>query len=385
MLDFKETLINSPLPRLWLLFGTTHGDNAQLLNLAKSLEWPFEVKGGIDDVPMTVVDRVFQTSGVLLNRKKPLLSGLLWPDLVLISGGRRVVDALRIKALSGGRSRIVCVGRPWANLDLFDLVVTTPQYRLPDRPNILQNSMPLNPPAKVALRKAADAWRREFEALPRPWTAMMVGGNSGSCRFSESSAEELAKQGCDHVRRHGGSLLISTSARTPKPAADRLMNHIDVPHLAYHWGAAGQSNPYLGFLALADDFIVTSDSASMIAEAVATEKPVALFDMPLKKRAKLLTRRPTNRHWLKLRDALTIRGLWFPARDMVAYQQQLRAEGYLNSIDRSNLASRAQPFRSKKPGDLERAITAIHDLFPRLKQTLETTRNREPHGLAFTP
>ena len=36
----------------------------------------------------------------------------------------------------------------------------------------------------------------------------------------------------------------------------------------------------MAFLALADSFIVTSDSASMLAEACAAGKPVAMFDVP---------------------------------------------------------------------------------------------------------
>ena len=39
------------------------------------------------------------------------------------------------------------------------------------------------------------------------------------------------------------------------------------------WDGQGE-NPYLGFLALADAFVVTEDSVSMISEAASTGKPV---------------------------------------------------------------------------------------------------------------
>jgi mitochondrial fission protein ELM1 len=39
-------------------------------------------------------------------------------------------------------------------------------------------------------------------------------------------------------------------------------------------------NPYLGILALADRLVVTSDSVSMISEALATGRPVDVFGKP---------------------------------------------------------------------------------------------------------
>jgi hypothetical protein len=38
------------------------------------------------------------------------------------------------------------------------------------------------------------------------------------------------------------------------------------------------ANPYFGFLALADSFIVTAESISMLTESCATGKPVYLYD-----------------------------------------------------------------------------------------------------------
>ena len=254
----------SALPRMSVLFGTTRGDNAQLLILAQALGWPFEVKGEVDSVLMTVVDRLAQAGGLRLRRNKPLLSSLLWPDLVLITGGRRVIDALRIKAMSEGRSRIICVGRPWSDLDLFDLVITTPQYRLPERPNVLKNALPLNQPDDDALKLAGDEWRREVAHLPKPWIAVLVGGNSGSCRFSRATGQKLAREANELAKATGGSLLISTSGRTPRHAAEALFDGIDAPHFAFRWTKDARRNPHLGFLALADRFVVTSDSASMI-------------------------------------------------------------------------------------------------------------------------
>src|SRR5262249_9629003 len=58
-----------------------------------------------------------------------------------------------------------------------------------------------------------------------------------------------------------------------------LLASIDVPHRIFCWGPDAGANPYFAFLALADSIVVTCDSASMLAEACATRKPVYMFDL----------------------------------------------------------------------------------------------------------
>lgn len=371
------------LPRVCILFGTTRGDNAQLLNLALALNWPFDVKGEVNSVPMTIVDRLSHAVGLRIRQRKQILSSLLWPDVILITGGRRVVDALRIQEMSEGRSKIVCVGRPWADLDLFDLVITTPQYRLPKRPNVLMNAMPLNQPSADALRMAAAEWRSEIEHLPKPWIALLVGGDSGSCRFAEDTGKRLARKANALASAIGGSLLISTSGRTSSAAARALFDEINVPCLAFRWDKPRGPNPHLGFLALADRFIVTSDSASMIAEAVSTGRPVSIFEVPLRARSRWMTWASGPGHiGERLRRRMTAKGLWIPARDMKAYHDNLVERGYVQATFKAD-----ERFTPAHPDDLKRAAKSILELFPGIASPAVQSVSPEPkrsqdHGLA---
>jgi mitochondrial fission protein ELM1 len=49
------------------------------------------------------------------------------------------------------------------------------------------------------------------------------------------------------------------------------------PHKLFRWGDA-PPNPYAGFLAWADQVVVTVDSVSMLSEALATAGPVFIAD-----------------------------------------------------------------------------------------------------------
>lgn len=281
--------------RIWVLAGEKPGDNAQALSLAEALGWQTEVKqlrylkgkkplaaklSGSDRFPL---DRAASS---------PLVPP--WPDLVIGCGRRSVPIAWDIRRQAGPTTRLVQLGRPRADLDGFDLVVTSPQYRLPARPNVLHLALPLHRPEREKWASAAAEWEARLGHLPRPWVALMVGGSAKPFVFDVASARRLATQVNALVRGEGGSLLVSTSRRTPADAASALVGDIDVPSFVHEWQPGGGPNPYLAYLGLADAFVVTGDSASMLTEACSTGKRVWIVALPerrsLKSRGKNLFR-----------------------------------------------------------------------------------------------
>ena len=202
-----------------------------------------------------------------------------WPDLVVTAGRRNELVALWIRARSGGRCRVVHLGRPWSRPERFDLVISTPQYALPAGVRVLVVPLPLHRLDLAGLAKAEAAWQDRLPALPRPWTALLVGGDSGDVVFTSALAGRLGRQISARVRATGGSLLVTTSPRTPNAFRRRLREAIDVPCWFRPWSPEPGENPYLAFLALADRLVVTAESVSMITEALATGKPVLLADV----------------------------------------------------------------------------------------------------------
>ena len=61
-------------------------------------------------------------------------------------------------------------------------------------------------------------------------------------------------------------------------AADALQAQLTAPNFCYRWGGGGD-NPYRGLLALADAFVVTGESMSMLGEAAAMGRPLYIFDV----------------------------------------------------------------------------------------------------------
>lgn len=266
-------------PRVWVVDAYRAGEQKQLRALAASLGWPYQVIS-LKYRKWEVKTNLFRgrdLRGVDLARSSPLSPP--WPDLVLSAGMRNEPVCRWIKEQSGGRSRIVFIGRLWADPAHFDLVVTTPQYRLPARPNVLKNDLPLHRVNRQALALAAEQWAARLQHLPRPYIAVNIGGNSGPYAFGRRAAQRLMRDAGALAEARGGSLLVTSSARTPAAIMDIVARQDRVPMHFYRWRPKDPDNPYQGFLALADELIVTADSIAMLSEACATGRPLYMFDL----------------------------------------------------------------------------------------------------------
>ena len=358
--------------RIWVLAGDKPGDNAQCLALAAALGWPTEVK------KLRYLERPHRLLRPTAQPRYPLdtvASSPLeppWPDLVIGCGRRSVSVACDIRRRAGATTRLVQLGRPVADLTLFDLIVTTPQYRLPEHPNVLHLNLPMHSADPETWSRAAAEWEPRFAALPRPRIALLVGGSAKPYVFDVPAALRLADDVNALVRAEGGSLLVSTSRRTPEAAAQALCNALAVPAYVHRWTPAGGANPYLAYLALADAFVVTNDSASMLAEACSTGRRVWFATLPQRRTwasyAKDLLRRIVLAPAEHPRLARLPIASWLaelPAKGKLRYPRDLRRlhaalveTGRALPLGRAFIAPPPPPVE-----EIERATARVHALF----------------------
>ena len=344
-------------PLVWCLLGRKAGDNTQVRALAQELGYDFQEKH-IHARPWELLVHL---------RPGPSLAGIdraassalepPWPDLVITAGRRNEPVARWIRQRSGGRTRLVHLGRPWAPLDEWDLVVTTPQYFLPPQANIHHNSLPLLRWSPGELAAAAQDLRPRIAALPRPWIAVLVGGDSGQFVLTATKGRRLGTLADELARACGGSLLYTDSPRTPVAAGDALQQRLGAPAMAYRWGRSEGENPYRGLLALADAFVVTGESMSMLAEAAATGRPLFIFDMG-----------DGDTPWWRLRHGwrykplshrLAMRcGSLRMRRDVGNIQQALVASGRAGWLDESGVATAADRLRRQSAAVADSAALA---------------------------
>jgi mitochondrial fission protein ELM1 len=266
-------------PRVWAILCYRAGDNEQILALAEALGWPFEVKRLVYRPYARTIDVLRPTTllGILRHESDPLAPP--WPDLIISASVRNEPVCRWIQQQADHPVRYVHIGRPWALLRNFDLVITQPQYRLRRRANVLEIPLCLHRVSAARLSEAARQWTLPLADRPRPFIAVLVGGSGGPYAFDAEKAGQLARKASALANERGGSLLVSTSLRTAPAAAKALVAGIDAPSYVHLWQPAPAANPYFAFLALADAVIVTCDSISMLSEACATGKPVYMYDL----------------------------------------------------------------------------------------------------------
>jgi mitochondrial fission protein ELM1 len=266
-------------PRVWAVASYRAGENSQISGLANRLGGEVVTKrlryNGWAG-PLGLV-RATSRGGIDSAGSDALVPP--WPDILISAGLKNEPVCRWIKATSGGHTRIVFLGRTWARRSVFDLVVTTPQYRLPAEPNVVHNLMTQHGVTPERLAADRSRWEARFAELPRPVLGVLIGGDSGPFVLGRRAARRLARQINRMVDVRGGSAIITTSSRTRLEVAGALEAALSVPAVLHRYRANDPQNPYFGILALADAFVVTSDSVAMLSEAAATGCAVHIFDL----------------------------------------------------------------------------------------------------------
>ncbi|HHA2759882.1 mitochondrial fission ELM1 family protein [Stenotrophomonas maltophilia] len=217
-----------------------------------------------------------------------------------IGCGRQAAGALRVLRARG--SQVVQILDPRIGARHWDVVVV-PEHDALRGSNVLTLLGSLNPVDDDWL-----AWGRAafagFSTLPGPRTALLVGGPTPLAPWDETAMVGVFRALAEQIRSEGGSLLATTSRRTPPALAEILRaTFADLPHVI--WGDGGDgTNPYGGLLGWANRVVVSPDSVNLLSEACATRMPVmvaladtaqgrlARFQQQLRERGRL------QAHWL---------------------------------------------------------------------------------------
>ena len=273
-------------PRIWLLLGDKKGDNGQIETIAEALEtspgWHCELRRIKVLEPFVFGKAKVGPTLYHIDRERSPRLEAPWPDLVMTIGRSPANVALWVKQQSGGQTRIVLVGKPSDMMEQFDLIVVSSEILLPPYPNVLRISLPLMKVDEATVQAAAERWQDSFAALPRPLVAIMVGGPTNPFVYNDSVTGKLIEAALQ-VCGQGGTAYLTTSRRTPAAAVTTLRANLPPCAKLFEWSADGNStgNPYMGLLGLADRFIVTGDSISMLVEVARLGKPLEILPLPV--------------------------------------------------------------------------------------------------------
>ncbi|HJR13535.1 MAG TPA: mitochondrial fission ELM1 family protein [Rhodanobacteraceae bacterium] len=241
-----------------------------------------------------------------------------WPDVAIGCGRSAALLTRMLRDLSAGDCYTVQVLDPRIDPRYWDAVIAPRHDRL-EGANVLHTLGSLHPIDDGWLASGREAFP-DFEALPRPRVALLVGGPRRGIEFDDALAKQLLAT--TRAVAKTGSVLATGSRRTPAAFAKQLRDGIaEIP--GTFWYGEG-TNPYPGLLGWADHVVVTPDSVNMLSEACAVGVPVhTVATEPLPE--KIARFHDALRERGLLTDAGETRGAVAPLRETQAVAAELRA------------------------------------------------------------
>jgi mitochondrial fission protein ELM1 len=262
-------------PLVWVLHDGKAGMASQSLGLAEATGFPFVEKRLTIRHPWAwLPPQVWVAPLAAVTEGRTRLAPP-WPDLVIACGRNTVRPALAIRHVAAGGTVAVQIQDPHVGRDEFDLLIVPDHDRL-RQANVVTTKGALH---RITPQKLATERQRfpGLAALPRPILGVLIGGSNRAYRLGLGRLREIADQIAAHVRTTGGSVVLTPSRRTGDAGIAVLRERLaGLP--ASIWDGTGD-NPYCAYLAVADAFLVTADSVSMVSEAAATGKPVHVIEL----------------------------------------------------------------------------------------------------------
>lgn len=351
---------------IWALVAEKSGDNAQIETVANATGLPWIRRRFAMTEAWQVAKPVIAPDISHIDLAASDRLEAPWPDMIITSGRRLMNVALWIKARSPA-TKLVLIGRPHGRFADWDLIVAAPQFRLPQRSNVIHVGLPLLFPSQERIAQEASAWKEELDAMARPLTAVLIGGQVHPFRFGDADAAIMMERIAATMGREGSRFFV-TSRRTTNEVCDAIFARLAKDDRLFRWEAGALRNPYLAMLGAADRFVVTGDSASMLVEVARLGKPLSIYQLP---------RNPHPRHWPQhvgqaigavLRAALgDVRG------DAIVHRLGLSGERDLTALHRALYrAGRAVPFgRPGKTTAIARLDPGVTDVGARVRALLD--------------
>jgi len=266
--------------RVWALLGAHRGDNNQILALAEALGLPFDEKHlGYNALRRLQPAMLGATFATLDEASRKLVEGAP-PDLTISTGLRSVPVVRELKRRSGGGMCAVHLGFPRISPRHFDLVVTTPEYPVPDASNVMRIPFALTP--HVA-RSVEQSDRDLLAAYPSPRRLVLIGGPTLYWQLPAGLISGMLGELIKAAETQGGSILAVGSPRTPVDVLTASRQTLEASAVPFLFEPGDGPPAYPALIEASDEIFVTADSVAMVADAVTTRKPVGLI--PIEKSA----------------------------------------------------------------------------------------------------
>lgn len=319
---------------IWILWHRRLGDLNQMQELAKALGGPFMIKKLQFRKPFYA-----PLAGLTLDKPKSDMLQAPWPELIICAEALTSVVARSLKKQSNNQIKLVALARPSGSVRDYDVVLTTAQYRVPRAPNVVELTLPLTA-------------KHHHINTSKSRVAVLIGATSPPDQLDKSAARKMAEA----LMLLGEPLDIVTSPRTSAAVTDIFATTFRTPHQVHRW-QVGAENPYTRLVAEASSIIVTSDSVSMLADAVVAGQGVQVYPLPYR-----LSLAQRIVEWIYQRSPqswIFKSGIIEPVTDRRLLIERLVSQGYVSWFGAQT--KNAKFFNPRN--DIKTAVRAVRKLF----------------------
>ncbi len=195
-----------------------------------------------------------------------------YPDIIISCGRRTATISLALKKLFNFRPFCIHLMNPRFTFlkKNFNLIFTPSHDKVKQSKYIKKF---LGSPSNIKLLTNIK------HKYANPVIFLIVGGDHGNYKLSIKEVEKLIYRIIQKLNKKG-TLLITTSRRSSTAVIEKINNIAkkdSVIKEIYHPNIYIKSNPYIKYLSIANEIIVTGDSMSMISDACETSKPVRIY------------------------------------------------------------------------------------------------------------
>ncbi len=249
------------------------GNRNQLFAILNELNLPYKVLDIKYNWLANLPNFILQIFGGYLHIKDFDIKKIKTEPKLILSCGRRTFPlACRLKYLFSNTTYFVHLMYPKLSFNIKECnLIFTPFHDDVRANNRVIKT--LGSPAPLDIIK-----NRNSPSKTKPVISILIGGNHGRYKLNSNTINYMISETINKVKQ--GSILISTSRRTPNniiKLIDKWSKKNKIFKTIFHPKYDNKKNPLKDMLSLADEFIVTGDSVSMISQLCQYKKPVRII------------------------------------------------------------------------------------------------------------
>jgi len=265
--------------RAWCVTDGSAGMNSQVRGLAEALKVNYELKTIDLRFPWNILPVGIFPIYPIIFQNLSLINLSNAPNILITCGRQSVYFSLYLKRRFGSKIFNIHIQNPRVNPNEFDLVIAPTHDNLKN-PNVISTDLAINHINSEIIESNIELFKNDFSNIDLPICCILVGGKSRNYIFDRKALEDLTAKLKNLQLNNKIKLIILSSRRTDQFIIDHLDNEFGDSHISWN----EDNNPYIALLGLSKFIICTSDSVSMISEAIYSKKSVFIYRLKSSKK-----------------------------------------------------------------------------------------------------